>query len=414
MILHRMSPLLVAAALFATPALADPDAPDVVPVAPVKITNPPKGKVDNLFATAPVPNGFVVTWSRSTGSIPPFIVAAQKFTQAGKPAGPPIVVDGPGTVGDVAKPLVIGPNLLALFWLHGGHVWAARLDAATMKVTAKTDLGKSDDHIHDVARLPGGNIAVITAQHDLRNPKDVRYKNSIKVVTPAFKTVRDWISVHGTGFPIDGWAYYDQTVVATAVGGLALYRDHVTGAIVGRKFTSAGALVGSVFPVNTTRMSAISIIDLAYFQVKAVKLGSGKVAACWVSLEATGNQRYEVRCRMLSASGLPLGKDFLAHASTLGAQTAPDLLALPGDRFLVTWVHADNVFPASVRYRAFTSLGNPVYAARTGHAFTAADLSMATLNTEAAFLGDGSVAVVMDQAAFVTGLRGFGIRSPTK
>jgi hypothetical protein len=54
-----------------------------------------------------------------------------------------------------------------------------------------------------------------------------------------------------------------------------------------------------------------------------------------------------------------------------------------------------------------------LFRSRTGYSFTAKDLTMAPLNTEAVRLGDGSVAVVMDQSAFVPGLRAFGIAKPT-
>lgn len=412
MTLRAMFLALFTTLAVAAPAAAEPDVSDLVPAKPITITKPPTGKIDNLFAVAPVPGGFLVTWARSTGSVPPFTLIAQKYTSTGVATGKSAIIDGPGTVGDVVVARVMKSGQIGLFWMRGGHVWAAKLDPATMVVSSKTDLGKSDDHIHDATVLANGNIAVITAQIDVSNPSAMRYKNSIKVVDASFKTVKPWASIHGSGFPLDGWAYLDQSIVAHAAGGLALYRDHVTNTIMGRNFSTSGVQAASTVRINTTTMSKPYVSDLPYFRVEAARLTSGKLAVCWVSLEQTGLKRYEVRCRMTSSSGVPTGADFLVHSSVDGGQTSPDVIALPGDRFAVTWVHADVIYPNHVRHRVFDAAGKPVNVQRTGHSFTATDLTLPPLDTQAVALADGSIAVVMNQSAFVPGLRAFGIAKP--
>ena len=71
----------------------------VVPSEPIVLTKPPSGQLDNLFEMAATPSGFIVTYARSAGSIPPFTLFTQRFTKAGKAVGGPAKIDGPGVVG---------------------------------------------------------------------------------------------------------------------------------------------------------------------------------------------------------------------------------------------------------------------------------------------------------------------------
>lgn len=384
----------------------------VVPSVPFYILQPPAGQIDNLFEAIATPTGFLVTFARSTGSVPPFTLYTQRFSKAGAKQGKAVKFDGPGTVGDHAEMVMLNSTTAAAVWFASVNgapsLKIGKLNLETGAVTNIKDLGESDDHIHDVVRLSNGNLAVITAQVDAQG---MRYANKIKIVSSNFATVKNWFSVHGNGFPLDAWAYIDQTVVEKDTGGIALYRDHVTNKIVGRNFTNAGQL-GTNINVSSTAMQAFAVSDIAYLEVKAARLSNGKIAVCWVHNGTTGADRYDVRCRVLTASGTAAGDDFLVHADKTGGQVAPEVIALPGGLFSVTWVQIDNTFPAAIKYRTFDSSGKPKFGERVASTLT--DLAFTPFNTEAVLLADGSIAQVMGPSAFVPGLRGAGIASPHK
>ena len=83
---------------------------------PFYIVQPPQGQLDNLFETIATPNGFLVTFARSTGSITPFTLYAQRFSKTGAKQGKPVKFDGPGTVGDHAELVKLDATTAAAVW----------------------------------------------------------------------------------------------------------------------------------------------------------------------------------------------------------------------------------------------------------------------------------------------------------
>lgn len=383
--------------------------PRVIASTVIKITTPPANSIDSMHKVIATPTGFLVTFARSVGSVPPFSLFTQRYSATGIAVGGPVRFDL-GTVGDHAVMTRTGPTTAVAAWMATGQVKVARVDLTTGAVTGARLIGKSDDHVHDVAALDNRNIAVVTPQVDALAR---RYKVALKILSPTLGTVREWQSVNGVGFPLDAWAYLDQTVVARQGGGIVLYRDHATNRVMGRNFDQSGAL-GSLVQVSTTAFSPFQVGDIAYLEVKAARLTNGKVAACWVATQAVFANRYDVRCRLIGANGVPVGTDFLASASALKPQFGPEVTALPGGRFTVQWVHME-AFTALVRYRTYDANGAtaaPLFAERTGA--TASAFTTLPQQIEAAALADGSIATVLSQDTFVTGLRAFGIARPAQ
>ena len=363
----------------------------LVPATPIFITNPPAGAFDAFFEVAPTPSGFVVAWNRSKGAT--ISVLVQQFDLKGKavPGKLAKVVAGPAVLGE-AELLSLSPTTVAVFWAGGGNVRGSIFNLTTNTVGPAKNLGKTSDHIHDVALLSNGNIGIVTTQIDLSNPFNVRDKVSLIIASKTLGIVSAAKSVHGTGFKDVGRSYYDQTIVAKTNGGIVFFRDRANGAIMGRNFTNAGVLSGPLFKVNATSNPLGTQSDDVYSRIRAVRLGNGVIAVAWVSMESPGAAHYDVRSRMLSVAGAPVGSDFLVQAKA-GAQFSPELVALPGNRFLVDWKY-DNSTPSlvfNIMYRVYSSLGAPLFAPRVAEQLTIIDSLFGALQIEAALLADGSV-----------------------
>jgi hypothetical protein len=329
----------------------------VVPSVPFYI-QPPAGQIDNLFGRSPRRrlSGHLRPVDGKRSALHALYAALQQGRQ-----GKAVKFDGPGTVGDHANGMLNSTRRRPCGSERQRCSQPEDRQAQSRNGCSDQhqDLGESDDHIHDVVRLSNGNLAVITAQVDAQG---MRYANKIKIVSSNFATVKNWFSVHGNGFPLDAWAYIDQTVVEKDTGGIALYRDHVTNKIVGRNFTNAGQL-GTNINVSTTAMQAFAVSDIAYLESRRGCRTARSPCAGYIT-GPRGADRYDVRCRVATASGTAAGDDFLVHADKTGGQVAPEVIALPGGLFSVTWVQIDNTFPAAIKYRTFDSSGKPKFGER--------------------------------------------------
>lgn len=368
----------------------------------------PSGSLDNLFEVVSTKAGFLVSFARSAGSVPPFTLYTQRFSSTGRPIGSPVKIDGPGIVGDHMEMAKTGATTAVAAWMAGGQVKVGKLSLTTGKVSSAKSIGKTDDHIHDIAVLSNGNVAVVTPQITPL-PLPGKYKIMLKVLSPSFGTVKDWTVVNGTGFSLDPWAYIDQTVVARKTGGTVLYRDRTTQKIKGRNFSNTGGL-GSSVTLSTTPFASFFVQDIAFLEVKAVTLTNGSVAACWTVSRAAA-ARYTVRCRLLTAAGKPTGRE-IVPTTAAGSQMSPEVIALPNGRFTVTWAQQDGAFPSAVKYRTYDSKGKPVTPERIGVALTG--VHIAPLSTEGALLADGSIVNLVSPEFTTPGIMGFGIAKPGK
>lgn len=385
-----------------------------VPSKPIKIISPPTGKIDNLFEAIATPNGgFLVSFARSVGSLPPFTLYTQRFTSKGARIGGPVRIDGPGIVGDHVEMARLTSSTAVAVWDGGvAGVKAGRLNLTTGVVSSVKSIGPSDDHIHDVAVLSGGNVAVVTPT--LRSfPLPIRYKINLKILNQSLGTVRDWQTVNGAGFELgflDPNTYINQTVVGLGTGGMVLYRDPKANRVVGRRF-SAGGTLGAAVTLNTTALGTHFATDVAYSEVKAARLTDGRAAACWTIVAPFVGKRYDVRCRVIGATGVPIGRDFRVTPTSTGDQYGPEVVALPNGRFTVTWVDVAVITP-TFKYRSYTSGGTALTGVRTGHA--SAEVYPFPPQSETARLADGSIVNVISAGLGFYGVKAFGIANPLK
>jgi hypothetical protein len=199
-----------------------------VPATPIFLTNPPSGNTDWLSEAIATPTGFLVTWTRSRASPAGSTVIAQQFSATGRPARPAVTIRAyAANVIGRAEVLSLGGTRVAIFWLQGTDLNGTIFDLATNKVVSTRRIGTFGDYIHDVARLSNGQIALVTVAFDGSNPSNLREKVSLTILAPTLSVVKGPISVHGAGFPADGWNMFDQTVVEKRSGGIVFYRDRV-------------------------------------------------------------------------------------------------------------------------------------------------------------------------------------------
>ncbi|HEX8125061.1 MAG TPA: M10 family metallopeptidase C-terminal domain-containing protein [Allosphingosinicella sp.] len=95
-------------------------------------------------------------------------------------------------------------------------------------------------------------------------------------------------------------------------------------------FDAAGAKIGAEILVNATDSRGFSRTDVAV-------LADGFVVT-WAQQDPTAfDIEYDVRAQRFDFSGAKVGAEVVVHASTPGNQGDPDVDALPGGGFIITW-----------------------------------------------------------------------------
>lgn len=95
-------------------------------------------------------------------------------------------------------------------------------------------------------------------------------------------------------------------------------------------------------------------------------LADGGFVIVWADASETGGDTsvWSVRAQLYDANGNPVGGEFLVNSITQGNQTAPDVTALAGGGFVVTWWDGSgqggDTSPPGIKAQIFDSSGNPV------------------------------------------------------
>lgn len=126
-----------------------------------------------------------------------------------------------------------------------------------------------------------------------------------------------------------------------------------------QRFGSDGSSQGGQFQANTTTTGS------QYGGEVAVALG-GQFIITWTSFanEDGDNDLSSVQGQAYASDGSPVGTQFLVNRLTSGRQTNPDITAVAGDDFVVTW-ESENVGNGdasgrSIQGQLFNSSGNPL------------------------------------------------------
>jgi Ca2+-binding RTX toxin-like protein len=97
-------------------------------------------------------------------------------------------------------------------------------------------------------------------------------------------------------------------------------------------YNSDGSKRGSEFLVNTTTTESQD-------QPSITALSDARFVVTWMDTSETGGDTssFAIRAQIFNADGSKSGSEFLVNTTTTLAQTNPDITALSGGRFVVTW-----------------------------------------------------------------------------
>jgi Ca2+-binding RTX toxin-like protein len=103
-------------------------------------------------------------------------------------------------------------------------------------------------------------------------------------------------------------------------------------------FTAGGTKSGAEFVVNST--TAESQVGSA-----VAVLSNGNFVVAWNDHSESGADMSSaaIRARLFTSAGVPLAQDFVVNTTTESYQQAPQVTALTGGRFVVTWTDASQV-----------------------------------------------------------------------
>jgi hypothetical protein len=357
-----------------------------VPAAPRTLTAPPLGAFDSHGDVVALPTGgFFVAYTRGLGIN--MSLRGRQFGPTGLPVAgkAEVQIVAPGIAKGVRPKMVLASaSTVAMVWQQGDRVVGGLFNLTTNRMGPIRDYGKAGDLVHELVKLNDGKFAFVHV-----DDSSLREKVSVTLLSSAMTKIGGPFSMHGNGFALDAWNSFDHTIVSKAAGGgFVFFRDRVTGNVMMRPFGANGAATGVITRVNTTRLLIGTLSEYVQFEVRATRLTSGKIVVVWSGYEFTGANGFEVRARVLSANGSPIGNDFRVHAASTGSQNNPEVLALPNDRFVVTWVDDENILSRKLTMRTYNSSGAALYPQRVTEAGSAFALGN---YTDMAFLRDGSI-----------------------
>jgi len=199
------------------------------------------------------------------------------------------------------------------------------------------------------------------------------------------------------GEPQDGFVNTDFALIDRQGGTLGLHlrrRGTYPVALMALRFGAGGKPVGAPIKINTTTLANVTSFSYTPFEASMARLADGRIVVTWPSLERTTTSsfdRWEIRARVLSASGVPAGPDFLVNTVKVGMQVAPEVQPLANGGFVIAWVSKGPNGAVDYQHRGFDRKGKPLYAPRTSRSGVSPTL-VDTMNTVR--LKDGSLVVV--------------------
>ncbi|HMJ92783.1 MAG TPA: cadherin domain-containing protein, partial [Allosphingosinicella sp.] len=160
-------------------------------------------------------------------------------------------------------------------------------------------------------------------------------------------------------------------------------------------FNSSGAKSGGQFRVNSTTPFNQDFSSVT-------ELSDGRFVVSWASWSSLASGDTEIRARLFSASGAPIGNDFVVSTTKTNPNggnfvfsSTPQVLDLPDGGFLVTWSHGSGDYiSSSIRGQYFDSSG-----ARVGTEFLVSTVSDRTESEpDIAIDGSGNLFAVWSSA----------------
>jgi hypothetical protein len=328
--------------------------------APFYLTSPGTDTIDDWPAAVAFGTGFQLVWQHyeSDGKSS---IRTRRFGGDGKPLSVEKTQAAPGAL--VGRPRILPAygGKLGLVWLDTTTgLTGATFDPATGAFAKSAGFGKPSAAYYDVARLSNGNVAAAHVYLDTTNTSNIRLRAAVSTATASFVGLTRNVKLFGSDNVYTSPGSADQAIVADGAGGaLAFYRDRTDGHLYVVKVSAKGASGWVRTRVDTTKMSVGGAAQMGNFGVDAVRLGDGRYAVVWTSVETSDASLAAVRLRYLDATGKPVGTDVRVDSGTGGGQMTPRLVALPSARLGVSWIQ-DEGRTRYHRVRWYTAKGIPV------------------------------------------------------
>jgi Ca2+-binding RTX toxin-like protein len=189
-------------------------------------------------------------------------------------------------------------------------------------------------------------------------------------------------SVKGRLFDASGQPIGSDFRVNTTTAG-AQWQPNVT-ALAGGGFvaswTDGESIVAQLFDATATRIggeiTVASRTDGALWFSTGTALAGGGFVLAWQEIgDANTSTDFNIRARVFDASGVAAGAAIEVNTSVANGQTQPDVAALPGGGFIVTWTDdsraASDTSGTAIRARAFNADGTEAVAEFVVNAETA-------------------------------------------
>lgn len=346
--------------------------------------------------------GYVVAWGSRTDSTEPdwFYngdIYAQRFSAAGTPVGPEVLLEGDDGFFD-ARPRVLGLQNggYVLSWHDSGYGshearnYCRFFDRDGAPTSERIALGGGYD-LAAVAELSDGRVAFSWTGYTGSDTNGIK----AAVLNPdGTIDVGTFAASHDrTEEPT--WDHSGWSSVAALQDGrfVVAYQYNPNGTptkakdtdsgIWARVFNADGSPAKKAFLVNTTT-------DGHDDGVRVAALTGGGFAVTWTA--ATDGSDRGVRGQIYNENGTPRGDEFLVNTTTVHYQSNPRVVGLDSGGFLVVW----NSGYQGIMAQQFTKKG-----AMIGDEFRLdADTGLSWLySQELAVLSDGRVVAVVDQGA---------------
>jgi hypothetical protein len=284
------------------------------------------------------PNGdFVIAWRRVQSNN--YGVNAQCFKSNGSLSGlefevsayPLFNVDGRPAIGVQAN----GNFIIAWSIGSGGNkarYYHANCSALGSEFVVSTTITEYDPTI---GVQSNGNFIIVGS--GVNNDIRARYfnANSSQITTTDFELVSS-LSPSSPYLPCIGIQPGDNFVMSWGTGSSV--------GIYAKRFNAAGSALGSSFQVNSYTYGAQSDNVLAVQP-------TGNFIAAWRRVEMGGTGYTDIAVQLFSASGSPIGNEFLANSYTNFSQSFPAIAAQTNGDFMIAWVQTNgpNELPAYAR-----------------------------------------------------------------
>lgn len=292
-------------------------------------------------------SNFVITWQSEDQDGDGTGIFARAYNASGGPLSSEFQVNTT-TADDQTDPAVAMSldNSFVVVWASdqqisgsGQDVYAQRFDARGQRIGAEFRVNRStlqDQNNPDVAIDGSGNFVVVYQSDEQDNNTDGRDDDGTGIVGQRFD--RSGAPI-GNEFRINTRTENDQTAPVVAMNSQGDFvviwtsegQDGSGTGIFGQRYNNVGTPVGIEFQVNTATDGdqlnpAVAIDD------------SGDFVVVWQSDSGRSDQDgYGIYAQRYSASGNPLGHEFLVNRTTQGDQITPSVGSDASGNFTVVW-----------------------------------------------------------------------------